>query len=427
VRNPFLRRRFLQAAGGVGAAGLLAACSSSSGTSAVAKSASGKFDQTLLWGIFLPTSGPFVSVSQPWITATQLAFNQINASGGIKVKGKQVGFTTGVYNTQYAAGPALIQFRNFVSDGGHYLSGLISVEEGVAVQGLNVRNNVFVAQEVSGASTQLTPNKLRLFVGLDNTVGYTPVADYAHSKLSATKIASIELDNDWGHSIYTAVQKRFGQLGGEWTDRQYMQATDTDFTGPLTSMLRGKPDVLAIIIGNGAGELIVKQARSFGWKGPMILIGAWDANAVPGAGAGNLTQCVGVGNYPSVYQNASLQKLRTQIYDKTKQIGDTGFSAPDPVKTAVTAMELAQSLEPMDVMEAIPDAIKKNLGTYLNGWTGAFATKNHGVYVQLPGYVATMDPTVDAQTAPVWQAVSGTTYAGYPCGTPKSLLPDVIA
>jgi hypothetical protein len=89
-------------------------------------------------------------------------------------------------------------------------------------------------------------------------------------------------------------------------------------------------------------------------------------------------------------------------------------------------MQLANSLEPMDVMEAVPDAIKKNLGTYLNGWTGAFATKNHGVYVELPGYVATMDATVNMETAPVWQAVSGSPYSGYPCGTPKSLLPDVI-
>jgi ABC-type branched-subunit amino acid transport system substrate-binding protein len=201
------RRRFLQAgaglAGTAGISSLLAACGGGSSKAPTSNTsvvgASGKFDQTIEWGIFLPTSGPFVSVSAPWISGTQAVFDKINSGGGIKVKGKQVGFKVGVYNSQYAAGPALTQFRKFVSNGGHFLSGMIAVEEGVAIQGLNVRNNVLVVQIVAGKTTQLTPNSLRLFTGLDNSVTYTPLADYAKDVLSATKISSIELNNDWGH------------------------------------------------------------------------------------------------------------------------------------------------------------------------------------------------------------------------------------
>ncbi|MCW2541636.1 MAG: hypothetical protein JWN95_3361 [Frankiales bacterium] len=428
------RRRFLQAGAGVagtaGISSLLAACGGGSSKAPSGNSSGGatpgKFDQTIEWGIFLPTSGPFVSVSAPWISGTQAVFDKINEGGGIKVKGKQIGFKVGVYNSQYAAGPALTQFRKFVSNDGHFLSGMIAVEEGVAIQGLNVRNDVLVVQIVAGKTTQLTPNSLRLFTGLDNSVTYTPLADYAKDVIGATKISSIELNNDWGHSIYTAVQKRFTDGGGEWLARQYLQPTDTDFTQPLTTMLQSKPDLLAIIMGDGAGELVVKQARSLGWKGPMLLIGAWDCTAVPGAGAVDLADCYGVAGNASCHQTPEFKAFRQQIYAKTKQVGDFGFSAPDGINAVVSAMEAANSTSPKDVMEALPDAIKKGIGTYQNGWTGAFNTKSHGVYVEAPAYVARMEPTVDPKTTPVWTPVTGAKYLGYPAGTPRSEVPDVI-
>ena len=438
------RREFLQGGAVLAGGAFLAACGgggSSSGsanttapagaanTTAPVGSAAGsskpvKFDSTVLWGAFMPTSGTFVSVSAPFITEMQRSLGTINSQGGIMINGKRVGFKVGVYNTQYAAGPAITEYRAFKANGGKYIMGLIAVEDGAAVLGLNERDNIFVGEFVPGTSTQLTANKLRFFFGLDNGALYKPLGTYAYKQMGAHKISSIELDNAWGHGIYETIQKQFQAEGGEWVARQYMQATDTDFTGPLTTMLRPKPDVLAVIIGNGAGQLIVKQARSLGWQGPLVLLGAWDANAVPGTGASNFGTSVGAAGLTSITNSPKIQGIRNQIYSATKQVGDVSLAVPDPISAVVAAMEAAQSTDPHAVMEALPETITKNVGSYIGGWTGAYATKNHGVYVEAPGYLAKLDPKVDFVTSGVWSGIPGAGYGGYPAGTPRSEVPE---
>jgi len=186
-------------------------------------------------GFFVPTAGPFTDVSVPWYRFGELAAKEINEAGGMKVGDTTYFWDVGIYNTQYAAGPAQLELKRFIAQGGRYLGGFISVEAAEVAQSMNEKENLFVISIVEGTSISLSDNNLRLFAA--NTIPtHEKMGEYMSKVMGKRKAAAIVLDNDWGYDIYAGFEKGFKSGGGKMVAKEFLVPTDVDFSSRITKM-----------------------------------------------------------------------------------------------------------------------------------------------------------------------------------------------
>ena len=245
--------------------------------------------QWIQLGVFAPTSGPFSDVAFPWYGAALKAAEDVNEEGGMKVGDITYFWKADVYNTEYAAGPSEVELRKFIARGGHYATGFIAVEPVVVAFGLNEANDLLVTSPV-GAGYECTyePNKLHVVCGVQPAPLHVQIGEYMAKEKGYTRVATIELDNDWGHNYGDAIAQGVEKYGGELVDREALTPADVDFSARITKMIDSNPDIVCCIMGDGPGALFVKQLRELGYKGPLFIDGVWNETSWIQAGRENI-------------------------------------------------------------------------------------------------------------------------------------------
>src|SRR3978361_107184 len=120
-------------------------------------------DGKIAFGTILPLSGGCPVVTQPWIHAIKYAIDEINAAGGVKVKGTNYQVTNPIGDEMYSAAGGLAAFKRMAADDVPYTAGYAAVEAPAGVQGINVRNDAMIVEGITGKDLCLTKNKLRFF------------------------------------------------------------------------------------------------------------------------------------------------------------------------------------------------------------------------------------------------------------------------
>jgi branched-chain amino acid transport system substrate-binding protein len=348
----------------------------------------------LNFGVFLPTSGPFTITTVPWTAAIRYAIEERNEAGGLKIGGKSFKVKAPLYDTGYAAAPSLRATRKFVSNGGHYVGGLVSVEGPQAVLGVNERAKLLVVLAITGADVALTYNKLRVF---DNALAQAvgPVkAQFAYKHLGLRRIATIELKNTWGKDYQESFAKEFERLGGKVVARDYMLVTQTDYTGIISSWKSKNPDSFYVIIGDGPGTKICRQLDALGFTDqPILTEGAWDPNSYKDVGKDFIQRCYYMAEYPYSHWSKKNSEFAERLY-KEHQLYLTNWfwDGYDSTRMVLDAMELAGSTYPEAVIKALPEAIAKGRDKWMIKAKGAVTTEKKGIYVKVPMWMSQFKP-----------------------------------
>ena len=239
-----------------------------------AAEASAQAAKEVVIGYTGPLSGVAAEYGQDVGHGIEMAVNDINAAGGITVKGQKYNFklvkldegldpTASVNNCrrfrdQYKA-PAIFNplFNSLAA------MAKINQEKG---------NEFLIMAYTSTPKVIEIGNKLLVAAPPPFTVYVKNFSDIAMAK-GWRKAAMVATVGAYGEEWRAAFKEYWQKKGGEiLIDKPANYYTETDFSAPLTAALATKPDVMLIGGPSASTALVIEQARGLGYKGGFILI-----------------------------------------------------------------------------------------------------------------------------------------------------------
>lgn len=232
------------------------------------------FAEEIVVGFSGPLSGPAAEYGQDCVNGADMAVKELNAAGGISVKGQKYTFKLEKLDDRADPTQAVNNARRFRSN-----------------KAIAVFNGVFTT---IGALTKINEEKGNEFL----IMGYTSTPKLFEMKNKLTVITTAPpfpvyvqsfCETAWGKGWRKiAMVATLGAYGDEWRhsfanywkkiggtitiDKPANYYTETDFSSPLTAALATKPDAMLIGGPSATTALVIEQARGMGFKGGFILI-----------------------------------------------------------------------------------------------------------------------------------------------------------
>jgi len=235
----------------------------------------GATGDTIRVGVYGDLTGPTASFGQSTKNGVQLAFEEINAAGGVNGKKLEM-IPEDDQGTPEKAKTVI--------------SKLISQDKVQAVIGEVASTNSLaaapVAQEakipmISPSSTNPQVTEKGDYISrvcfIDPFQG-SVMAKFAANTLKA-KTAAIfgDVNSDYSKGLTTFFEQEFTKLGGRVVAKESYTQQDPDFKGQLTKIRELNPDVIYIPGYYGQVGIIAKQARELGMNQPLLGGDGWDS------------------------------------------------------------------------------------------------------------------------------------------------------
>ena len=353
-------------AGGLGAAVLLAGCSSASGSDNAGDGGSAETGDTVKIGLNFELTGEVSSYGTAERNGAQLAIDEFNAREdkpftveGVEIdsKGDPAESTTAaiklIDEDQVAAivGPAT------------------SAPSISTYQAATDKQTPVVSPSATQVDAMLngdTPYESAWRVCFEDSYQGAAMAIYAYDTLGDKKAAVINETSDYGQGLAKTFKEKFESLGGEVVAQEQYNAKDTDFASILTK-IKGKDfDVLYIAGYYGEAGLIIKQARESGI----------DCNIVGADGfeSEKLAELAGKENLNNVWYTTCYTTVNAS--DELKSFIDDYTAKYDQAPNMFSALAYDATNLVLDQLEAtgktgaeLNEAIKK---ADFSGLTGSF-------------------------------------------------------
>ncbi len=220
-----------------------------------------------------PLSGPAAEYGQDIYSGVEMAVKEINADGGISVKGKKYTFRLEKLDDRIDPTLTVNNARRFKSMkaiavfNGVYntLAPMMKINE-------DKGNEFIVMAYTSTPKIETLGNKLMVCT----TTSFTPYvqvfAEWAFAK-GWKKCAMVVTLGAYGDEWRSAFKEYWIKKGGEITaDKPANYYTETDFSSPLAAAIATNPDVMLIGGPSATTALVIEQARSMGFKGGFVMI-----------------------------------------------------------------------------------------------------------------------------------------------------------
>jgi ABC-type branched-subunit amino acid transport system substrate-binding protein len=242
-------------------AGLFAAVSVALAPAAMAQG-KGAFAGKILIGDLSQQSGPgFQALTESTSRAVEVTVREINAAGGVKIKGKAYELAYKAIDTRSEPAATLAAAKEIIADGAVAVV-LPSFASEVAYRALADAKIISF-----GAAPRVTnpllidgPQKHPYLFGTVELA--TPVitgwmAGIKQQYPNVKRIAVLNLTDPGGKFMDAAVQSAAKKYGLEYVGAEFVDITTTDFSAPLTSIKAKKPDLIYM----GTGPQILSSTR----------------------------------------------------------------------------------------------------------------------------------------------------------------------
>jgi branched-chain amino acid transport system substrate-binding protein len=248
---------------------------------------SGSSGNTVTLGAEASLTGPGAAVGGPQLNGIQMAVDDINAAGGVKMGGQPVKLSLQSLDDQSKATLAVQNVQKMLQGGSHYIVGTLSSSSIGAYLPI-IKDRDDVVSMVSGAVQPGITDTKPVYrfqtetKQLDEGTGNVLLAK------GARKVAML---TDKSHAGYVgntaAFVPKLAAAGITVTTQQQYQFGDTQYGAQVEAMLRTSPD--ALVFRGYATDLIraITTARQLGFTGPIVSSAGYtdqevsDANAAP--------------------------------------------------------------------------------------------------------------------------------------------------
>ena len=220
-----------------------------------------------------PLSGPAAEYGQDIVNGVELAVKEINAAGGITVKGKKYNFRLEKLDDRIDPTQAVNNARRFRANGAvAVFNGVFNTIAPMMKINEEKGNEFIVMAYTSTPKVAAMGNKLMINTTVTFTTYVDVFSDWALSKgwkKCAMLVTLGAYGDEWRQAFKTTWQKKGGVITADKPANYY---TETDFSSPLTAALATKPDCMLIGGPSATTALVIEQARSMGFKGGFIMI-----------------------------------------------------------------------------------------------------------------------------------------------------------
>lgn len=331
--------------------------------------------EELKLGVIAALSGGGTAWGQGLHRGVELAADEVNAAGGLKVGGKTYKLRVIPYDDQYNAAQAKTAADRLVNDEKvRFIFGPVGSPG--ALGSIPVTQPAKVIQFVDGYAPAILKNEFSndsyvFRIGLSSREFSEPVVHWVKEAMPKVKKVGMIAPNDAvGQAAIPALVEMYKKNGFEvWTD--YYERGSKEFTPLLVRMMAQNVDLFDLN-SNAPGEaaLLLKQARDVGFGGVVLQAG--------GAGVAEIVQVAGKRaegflKYDVVDLTAPEVQPFVAAYQK-KYSGVINGLAPEYYNTAHILFEAIRRADTLDTTK-VRDEIEKMEGqpTKLYGplnWTG---------------------------------------------------------
>ena len=272
-------------------------------------------ENTIKIGVVAPLSGSRARLGAITRNATELAVKKLNASGGIKIGGKN-------YNVQVIYGDDEAKIETCVAA----TERLITKDKVVGIVGYIQSTPALAALSVAqrnrvpAISTIATTVKIHERVAEGYNKGekqyvfqLSPTsydrgetdAAVAHFYLKPKKLGALFQNTDLGRDLEVIIRRYFSDKdpNAKWVVVEYFDADQTEFYPELAKIMQAKPDVLFVSMSGVATRSFTKQFNEMGVKAVPVTDGSEFAEPsfikeFPGMLEGWITNIVWTGDVP---------------------------------------------------------------------------------------------------------------------------------
>ncbi|MCJ7791116.1 MAG: ABC transporter substrate-binding protein [Dehalococcoidia bacterium] len=231
---------------------------------------------TLKIGVLAPLSGPGLAWGNLMKISSEIAADDINAAGGLKVGNTVYEIKIIPYDDKYAPDPGLAAANRLVyEDKVKYIIGPIASSVILAIQPVTEKEKVMCFGSFF-TEKALGPDKPFTWRLLPSPVEFTPpeAAWIAKNFPSLKTVVIVAPNDETGQAQSAATTKSYEKAGVKVLPTQFYDRGTTDFAPIITRVLPLKPDGIETD-GSAPGDVatIYNTARTMGYKGMLIRLG----------------------------------------------------------------------------------------------------------------------------------------------------------
>lgn len=329
-------------------------------------------------GINYELSGDVATYGQASVDGIQMAFDEINAAGGIN--GMKIV-------------PEVVDNKSDSAEATSLATKLMTQEGVVAVLGPATSGNymatipVAMANKIPIISGSATLDKGITMDDSGNVYDYVfrlcyndsfqgvTMANFALNNMNAKKVVIYkDKSSDYGEGLAASFREAFEAAGGTIVAEEGYVKNDKDFKAVLTSIKGKEFDAIFIPGYYQEAGLIIKQARELDINAPILGADGFDSPVLLElAGAAALTNVYFSNHYSSLDQDPMVQDFITAFKEKTGEEPNAFHALGyDLGKFIADAIQRAGSTDPVAIRDAL-EATKN-----FSGVTGSFSIdENH--------------------------------------------------
>jgi branched-chain amino acid transport system substrate-binding protein len=321
--------------------------------------------KTLKIAVITALSGAGAVWGRGILHGVELATEELNASGGLKIGGDRYKVKLIPYDDKYTgAGGAAAVHKAVFSDKVKMIIGSISSASVLTMQETTEKNKILLFCN-SWARKVVSPDKPYSFRMFMTSTQAAPPVSRAIKKLypNATKVVTMAANDASGWSIAADYEEAYKKLGIE-VIKEFPERTTKDYYPILTRLKAKKPDIIQdCAMGVGAAALLTKQAKELGIEARTVG-GAWVDPGTFVKSAGGKEFAEGY-IYPIVFDRNSkdpkivgfIKKFRAKYGEKESitTVDPSFFSAAQFV---FHALEKAGTVDDVDRIKASMESIQ---------------------------------------------------------------------
>jgi branched-chain amino acid transport system substrate-binding protein len=233
------------------------------------------FAEELKIGVIATATGPGTQWGRAVLHGAEMAAEDVNKKGGLKVKGKSYTIKLISYDDEYTGkGGMSAASRLILEDKVKFIIGPIGTAPWMAAREITEKNKIIaLAGSYSRRAIKDAKFAFRVFVTPEE---FAPVfCKWLRENYPTLKRVAIPAPNDeTGWETQSSDIVGYEKNGFEIVFKEFYERGTKDFFPLLTKMMAQNPDILELD-GNSPGDcgLIVKQARQMGFKGLVVKTG----------------------------------------------------------------------------------------------------------------------------------------------------------
>ena len=243
-------------------------------------------------GVMLPLTGDGAAYGLPLQRAVRIAFDEVNAKGGVDGRRLEAVYEDGKCNPKdgNAAAQKLVNLDKVKV----IIGGACSGETLGAAPITEAAKVVLISPSATNPDITSAGDFVFRLAPSDAFAGVV-ASDYAYNELKARKAAVISETTDYAQGLRKVFKENFVKLGGEIVADETYNPEDTDFRTQVTKAKASNPDVMYIVPQTvPKGVLLVKQIKEAGVAQQLVTAEVLIGRNVISENAADMESLIGV-------------------------------------------------------------------------------------------------------------------------------------